>query len=124
MTVGYQRDTYCPKVVLKESGRSRQEVSLDVLSASYNNIHEDVTSFQYFVVTESEAGLPDAIAKSFYDTEELWWLICAYNAIIDPYTELVAGMRIKIPDLQQVTLSLYNQNKERESSNLGRRREI
>lgn len=124
MTIGYQRDTYCPKVVLKESGRNRQEVSLDVLSASYNNIHEDVTAFQYFVVTESEAGLPDAIAKRFYDTEELWWMICVYNAIIDPYTELVAGMRIKIPDLQQVTLALYNQNKERESSNLGRRREI
>lgn len=124
MTIGYQRDTYCPKVLLKQEGRTRQEVSLDVLSASYNNLHEDVTSFQYFVVTESEAGLPDAISKMFYDTEELWWMICIYNGIIDPYTELVGGMRIKIPDLQQVTLAMYNQNKERQSSNLGTHREI
>lgn len=119
MTIKYQRNTYTPVSTFRAALRDPVEVSLDWLSASYNELHEQVISFQFFTITDAEAGLPDAIAKRFYDTEELWWLICSYNGVIDPFEELVPGARIRVPDLQQSTLVLYQNNKIRQGSLLG-----
>ena len=38
------------------------------------------------------------ISFKFYNTIKLWWLICKFNNIINPFTELQIGKRIKIPD--------------------------
>lgn len=78
----------------------------DLLSAAYNSIKTEILTFDYFTVTDSEAGLPDLIAKNFYDDENLWWVICLYNGIIDPLVDLTTGMRIKIPTLQATELFL------------------
>lgn len=37
----------------------------------------------------------DIISHKFYGTPDFWWIIAAYNQVIDPLLE--PGMRIKIP---------------------------
>lgn len=50
-------------------------------------------------------GLSDSwtsIAFKFYGTEDLWWLICKTNGIVDPSTELIEGVEINILKKQYI----------------------
>lgn len=38
----------------------------------------------------------DNISANWYDTSELWWLICFTNDIINPYEDIYPGKIIKI----------------------------
>ena len=38
----------------------------------------------------------DNISYKYYDTERLWWLVCAMNDIVNPFEELESGQQIKI----------------------------
>ena len=37
------------------------------------------------------------ISHKHYNTTELWWLICKFNEIKNPFTELTEGKILKIP---------------------------
>lgn len=37
------------------------------------------------------------ISFKFYNTIKLWWLICKFNNVKNPFTELTAGKILKIP---------------------------
>ena len=37
------------------------------------------------------------ISYKFYNTYKLWWLICKFNGIANPFNELIPGTVIKIP---------------------------
>ena len=45
-------------------------------------------------------GRPDLIANKVYGTPHLWWVILAANDIIDPFEELLAGKKIKLPIIE------------------------
>jgi len=100
-----ERRAYVPLSVLTDAAGAL-ELSLDLLSATYSNIHDQNISSQTYQVTESEAGAPDAIADRFYGDSRLWWVICTFNSVIDPYTEITAGKRLLIPSLDEVMLYL------------------
>ena len=38
----------------------------------------------------------DNISAHWYDTTELWWLVCFTNDIVNPFEEIYPGMIIKI----------------------------
>ena len=50
------------------------------------------------------------ISFKFYNTIGLWWLICKFNNIINPFTEITPGKFIKIPSEQVVKIILSNIN--------------
>ena len=37
-------------------------------------------------------------------TAELWWVIAEFNRVLDPFTELVEGMRLVIPSPTRIRL--------------------
>ncbi len=49
------------------------------------------------VVPNGMEGRPDLISYSIYGTTANWWVICVANDIIDPFEELKAGNKIKLP---------------------------
>jgi hypothetical protein len=49
------------------------------------------------VVPNGMEGRPDLISHSIYGTTANWWVICVANDIIDPFEELKAGNKIKLP---------------------------
>lgn len=46
--------------------------------------------------------LGHGISYKFYETIKLWWIICKFNNIIDPFKELTIGKNIKVPSLDLV----------------------
>ena len=44
----------------------------------------------------------DSLALKYYNNPTLYWVICDYNRIQDPFSELVEGQRIKIPTLSNI----------------------
>lgn len=55
-------------------------------------------SFSSYIVLESDSW--PTISYKFYNTVELWWLICKFNNIKDPFEFPEAGTVIKIPSEQ------------------------
>lgn len=76
---------------------------------SKNNISRDPTDLVYFFEKKYE-GRPDMIGYLFYGDVGLWWVICQYNNIIDPFNELVEGTILLIPMLSRIKAELFNPN--------------
>lgn len=55
-----------------------------------------------YALEEKYVGKPYLLGKLFYGDEGLWWVICQYNAIIDPIGELVVGRVLRIPSPSRV----------------------
>lgn len=47
----------------------------------------------------------DSIALDYYNNPTLFWVICDFNRIQDPYSVIEAGTEIKVPVLSSLTFS-------------------
>lgn len=45
----------------------------------------------------------DSIALQYYNNPTLYWVICDFNGVRDPFLELFEGMLIKVPSLGTIT---------------------
>lgn len=90
----------------------RKEVTqtLDYLSAPYIQTIKNVKNFVLHPVSDADAGRPDLIAKKYYGSPELWWIICFYNGIINPISELKSGVTLKIPDYSPIAADVRRTN--------------
>lgn len=66
-----------------------------------NKLISDPTDLVYFVEKVYESQ-PRKLGMLFYGDEELWWMICQYNGILDPIEELVEGRKLIIPILERI----------------------
>ena len=69
----------------------------------------NVNFYDEYVVQSADRW--DTISYRFYNTTALWWMIANYNGVLDPFTELVVGDKIKIvkPELiSSLILGLRN----------------
>ena len=48
----------------------------------------------------------DSIALDFYNNPTLYWVICSFNRIQDPFTELVEGQVLKIPSISNIEFDI------------------
>lgn len=71
----------------------------------------DPSDLIYYVEKVYE-GRPRRLGMLFYGDEELWWVICQYNGIIDPITELVEGKRLVVPLIERVRKEYFVPNRE------------
>lgn len=91
----YKRMTY---VTLDEYG-------VDSLKDRALNIIDQIEDFQEITVgIEMEANLP-LISYNFYGNKDLWWIITAYNAILD-INEVTPGTVLQIPSPQALSAVL------------------
>jgi len=56
-----------------------------------------LSKYSVHPVTQDERGAPDLISLREYGTDELWWMLMAYNGI-GHYKNIVEGVMLKIPD--------------------------
>lgn len=73
----------------------------------FNNVDKmDEGKYSSYVVVETDSW--PTISYKFYNTVELWWLICKFNNVKNPFTELTPGSVIKIPseELKDVILNI------------------
>jgi hypothetical protein len=48
-------------------------------------------------VTQTMVGDLGILAYELYGTSELWWVIAELNHILDPMTEVVEGLQLRVP---------------------------
>ena len=88
---------------------------------SYFNIcntinFENITKIPASMLTLYEVKAGDTwtlISYNMFRTTKLWWLLCKFNGVVDPFTELVPGSSIRIPGdkiLDEVLQILNNSN--------------
>ena len=73
----------------------------------FDNISKiDESKYNTYVIQENDAWT--TISFKFYQTVELWWLICKFNNIKNPFTELEPGKPILIPkdEIKDAVLSI------------------
>lgn len=86
------------------------EVSSWALEAwEMNEMSGDPTDIVYYIEPQYE-NKPYLLGYTFYGDEGLWWIICQYNGIIDPLTELTVGKLILVPTIERVKSSLFTDN--------------
>lgn len=44
----------------------------------------------------------DLIAHIYLGNSKLWWLVAQYNAILDPFEEVIVGVIIRVPSLTRL----------------------
>ena len=108
MEAQYLRETHIPQVVFRGQDSDQQVTLPDWLSAAYIDLHERDIMFGVHIVTESDLSEPDCISYKHYGSSLWWWLICSFNGIINPATDMYVGQKIKVPALQQAQLSLQS----------------
>lgn len=65
---------------------------------------KDTTAYTLYTVRRGDTF--DSIALDFYNNPTLFWVICSYNHIQDPFTELVVGQQIKVPSLSSIEFDI------------------
>lgn len=65
----------------------------------------NISIYSNHTVRPDERGAPDLISFREYGTEDLWWVILAYNGI-GSYTDILEGLILRIPDRASVTSTL------------------
>ena len=48
----------------------------------------------------------DSLALNYYGNPTLYWVICDFNNIQDPFTDLKVGQKIKIPTLSSLSFKI------------------
>lgn len=102
----YLQSTHIPVVEFQGQGSTESEMLPDWHKAAYVDLHERTLDVSLYIVSDSDLGQPDRIAWRVYGDSNWWWLICSYNGIINPMTDMYLGQRLRIPALHQAQLSL------------------
>lgn len=84
--------------------------NLDVFSYRYSlrNLQQEITGYSVITLSAEYISAPELISDDLYRNQKMWWIICLYNGIINPITDLIPGTNLKIPDLDQVKEYLSN----------------
>lgn len=65
---------------------------------------KDTTVYTSYEVQRGDTF--DSIALEFYNNPTLYWIICSFNRIQDPFTELVEGQVLKIPSISNIEFDI------------------
>lgn len=60
----------------------------------------------FITVTADLINRPDLIAAKAYGDSQLWWVICEFNAIRDPFFDIKMGTILRIPEINRVLLAI------------------
>ena len=87
---------------------SSGEEVLDPLSSDWESFREGLVTLKYHTVNQEEAGDLPLISFKEYGKIDLWWVLAQANNIIDPFSQVVAGMELTIPTEESVGIELRN----------------
>lgn len=48
----------------------------------------------------------DSLALYYYNNPTLYWIICDFNRVADPYTPLKVGQELKIPSISNIEFKI------------------
>ena len=106
MALRDHRTTYLPLRRVRKVNSHETEIIALHAGALWNQerfkVDDFLTDFvEYEVEQRFEFSAP-SISYHYYGTVNYYWIICHFNGVIDPTTELKEGLKIKIPKLTQI----------------------
>jgi hypothetical protein len=102
----FLQQAHIPNIIYQGQGAAQSEILPDWLSATYLDLQESVLQYTLHTVSETDISQPDGISYTNYGRSDWWWLICTYNGIVNPITDMYIGQKLRIPALQQTQLLL------------------
>lgn len=64
------------------------------------------TNTVYTTYTVRKNDTFDSLALEFYNNPTLFWIICSFNNIQDPFSKLKEGQLIKIPSISNIEFDI------------------
>ena len=58
------------------------------------------TPYQLYYAQQGDTW--DSIALKFYNSPTRYWILCSFNRVINPFTNLKEGQAIKVPSLSSI----------------------
>lgn len=83
---------------------------LNYLSAKYKNITFRIVPKQHYVVTHADTANSFGLADAIYGDKGYWWVLCMFNGILDPISEISPGVTLKLPSLADINNFLTSQD--------------
>lgn len=65
----------------------------------------------FVTVTDEYTNRPDLLSYVAYGDEKLWWVICEFNNIRDPFFGFKPGQILRIPGLDRVLQAINKLNR-------------
>ena len=65
-----------------------------------DNWIKDTSLYEVYSVQKGDTY--DSLALRFYNNPTYYWLICAFNRILDPYEIPIPGSKLKIPSISNI----------------------
>lgn len=65
---------------------------------------KDTTVYTLYEVKRGDTF--DSLALEFYNNPTLYWVICSFNRIQDPFIDLVEGQKLKIPSISNIEFDI------------------
>lgn len=60
-----------------------------------------IVDYDLYLVKQQDSGRPDNISHAKYGNPNFWWIIMAYNGIMN-FRDIQAGVTLRIPLMSQV----------------------
>lgn len=60
----------------------------------------------YSIHTVEQGDTLDNLALYYYNNPTLFWIICSFNRIRNPYVQLTPGQQLKIPSIANIKFDL------------------
>lgn len=102
--VNLNRSFYMSTTTVVQTGGSKQV--LDYLSPKYKNIRYKLPINQTITIGAHDQANAPGIAHRIYGDKSYWWVVCMFNGIINPVTELEPGTVIMLPSLNDINALL------------------
>jgi hypothetical protein len=83
---------------------------LNYLSAKYKNIKYRLIPKQQYVVTHVDTANAPGLAHSIYGDKSYWWILCMFNGILNPISEIAPGTVLRLPSLVDINNYLTSQD--------------
>lgn len=83
---------------------------LNYLSAKYKNIKFRIPPKQQYTVTQGDTANSFGLAFSIYGDKGYWWVLCMFNGILDPISEIAPGTLLNLPSLADINNFLTSQD--------------
>ena len=69
---------------------------------------DDTTVYTQHIVQRGDTF--DNLAMEYYNNPTLFWIICSFNHIRNPYKKLVEGQTLKIPSISNIRFDLIGRS--------------
>lgn len=89
--------------LMKATMLATGEWKLDPHSSLLEALNRKTFTTAPYTITMAEAHRPDLVAIKCYGKVDWWYILAAYNGIINPLAELGVGVRLLVPNFNEVS---------------------